>query len=96
MRTSECKGCGAKIVWALTARGKRMALDAEPAASGTFFITGTTTVTGEDTNIPLTFKIPEPKPEGPRFTPFPGPRYVPHWVTCPNRDDFRKPRKEKP
>ena len=29
-KTSNCRSCGAEIVWAVTATGKRMPLDAKP------------------------------------------------------------------
>lgn len=31
---SQCRSCGADIVWALTTNGKRMPVDAEPSAEG--------------------------------------------------------------
>ncbi|WP_431976152.1 hypothetical protein [Micromonospora haikouensis] len=32
--TEKCRSCPAEIIWAVTERGKRMPVDAEPAAGG--------------------------------------------------------------
>jgi hypothetical protein len=34
LRVQACRSCSAPIVWALTERGKRMPVDAEPSADG--------------------------------------------------------------
>ncbi len=38
MEQGRCKSCGAAILWARTARGKWMPLDAQPHAQGTVAI----------------------------------------------------------
>jgi hypothetical protein len=83
MRTSACKGCGEAIIWCRTGRGKKMPLDAEPSSAGDFVIEF------EDTNDPLTRKLPNDA-----AATYTGDKYVAHWVTCPNRDDFRKRKDE--
>ncbi len=35
---AQCRTCEAPIVWALTQNGKKMPLDAEPSAEGTFVL----------------------------------------------------------
>lgn len=37
-RKSECRSCGAAIVWTKTASGKQMPCDYEPAEAGDFFL----------------------------------------------------------
>lgn len=35
---SVCRSCGAPVIWTLTASGKRMPVDAEPRADGTYVL----------------------------------------------------------
>jgi len=79
VRISECKGCGAAIVWCRTGRGKKMPLDAEPSSAGNFVIEH------EESNDPLTRRL-----SNDAAATYTGPKYVAHWGTCPNRDDFRQ------
>lgn len=73
---SRCRSCNAEIIWAVTEKGKRVPLDAEPAErpSGLFRIE------------------PQPRPgtellavsvSGQKV-------YLSHFVTCPNADQHRK------
>jgi hypothetical protein len=39
MRISECRTCKAEIIWTVTTNGKKMPVDAEPDAAGTFVLT---------------------------------------------------------
>lgn len=39
MKAGKCRSCGARVVWAVTEHGRRMPLDAEPVAGGTFTLT---------------------------------------------------------
>jgi hypothetical protein len=34
--TSECRSCGAPIIWTVTEKGNRMPIDAEPSSDGRF------------------------------------------------------------
>jgi len=79
-RVSECKGCGAEMVWARTARGKKMPLDAEPSRDGNFVLEG-------DPIDPETRRLPND--EAARYT---GDKHTAHWGTCPNYTDFKRPR----
>jgi len=38
MKAEKCRSCGAPIVWAVSARGKRMPFNAEPTAAGTWHL----------------------------------------------------------
>ena len=38
--SAKCSSCGAAIVWAKTTKGKRMPVDAEPAAGGNINLDG--------------------------------------------------------
>jgi len=79
-RVATCKGphCGAEIVWCRTQKGKRVPLDAEPTKDGDWLIEGP-----EGEPNPVAVKLPT-------HAEYTGPRYVAHWVTCPDRDHFRK------
>lgn len=43
-RTSRCRSCNAEIIWAVTATGKRMPVDAAPSANGNIHLEGTTAI----------------------------------------------------
>ncbi len=80
MRTSECGSCRAPIIWTVTHKRKRMPVDAEPR---------------EDGNIVLrqegdTVVAEYPGKEHPSLFEAPRPRYVSHFSTCPDRDEWRK------
>ena len=69
-----CRSCGAAIVWAHTAKGKAMPLDAKPRADGNVVLEdGVATVLG-----PLELLAAK------------GPRYMPHHATCPQGKDWRQ------
>jgi len=78
MRTAECRGCGAPMVWARTGRGAKMPLDAEPSSAGTYVLEN------EDTSNPTTYRMIDPA--------YTGPRYTSHFQTCPKASDFSKKR----
>ena len=78
---SNCRSCGAEIIWARTERGKRMPMDAAPvsnhAQSGVF-------VLREMEN-----------PDGPLVIAAWGlentePHYISHFATCPQNDSWRR------
>ena len=74
---ASCRSCGAEILWAETVNGKRIPLDAEPAE-----------------RPQGVFKLIE-RPGNP--TPLATsaatePVYLSHFVTCPNADEWRRPR----
>jgi heat shock protein HspQ len=75
----ECKGCGAPIIWTLTAKKrKRMPFDAEPDQDkGTYWLFP------RDDDAPISEYANEGSLLADR------PRFVPHWATCPAAKKFR-------
>lgn len=83
---SRCRSCGAEIRWARTATGRPMPLDAEPVADGNVAFTGRSVRDARG------FAAPEVRVESqPPMFDNDEPRYVAHFVTCPNADEWRKP-----
>jgi hypothetical protein len=79
---SACRSCGARIVWAETISGRRMPVDADPAPDG---------------NLVLAYSSPGAAPMAVVVTPSQPmlddpPRYLSHFVTCPNAEHHRKDR----
>lgn len=81
---STCGSCGAEVVWAVTPAGRRMPVDAEPVDGGNVILhpgiargdAPTATVVG--------------KAVAPALFGDDAPRYVSHFVTCPNADAHRR------
>lgn len=77
MEAATCRSCGASIVWAATAKGRRMPIDFAPVAGG---------------NIDLDLSVVPPlahvlaKTELEHLA---GPAYVSHFATCPNATAHR-------
>lgn len=88
-RPGVCKGCKAQILWVATRSGKMMPVDPEKLSEW---------VTDEMTSGAR--KVTLQDPHGDTLTGWrasmlaPGARqiagYVPHWSTCPNRDEFKR------
>lgn len=78
-----CKGphCKALVLWVAMPSTKRMLIDAEPRADGNVKLLGTKLEDG----TPLAVSITKHEAET-----WDGPRYVPHFATCPDRQAFRK------
>jgi hypothetical protein len=81
MPNTRCRSCQAPVRWAITAsNGKRMPLDPAPVTDGNVWIdhieAGTPVV-----NVGLSHD------DVPRNIPL---TYVSHFVTCPDRDSWRK------
>lgn len=77
---SRCRSCDAEIVWATTAVGKAMPLDAIPNDAGNVEVT-------TDAQSGLLRVIAVHK-EPPMFGE--APVYMPHHGTCPNANEWRK------
>lgn len=77
---SACKSCGAAVVWVRTASGKLMPIDGEPHVDGNLELVGA----GLTGVVYLSANQ--------RAMPPTGPRYLSHFVTCPNAANHRKPR----
>lgn len=75
---SRCRSCDAEIVWALTERGKRMPLDAEPVADGNLYLEPVARP-GDDPYRVRAAREGDPAQH----------RRVSHFATCPNADDHR-------
>jgi hypothetical protein len=78
---STCSSCSARIVWADTASGARMPVDAEPVPDGNLVLTYPTPGRALALIVdPAQTTIDDP------------PRYVSHFATCPNADQHRTTR----
>lgn len=79
---SRCRSCHAEILWVVTAAGRRMPVDAEPVEGGNVAITG---VNGRQQFAAVVL--------GPadrlRAELDDGRRYVSHYATCPDADQWR-------
>lgn len=80
MRISECRSCGAAIVWTVTHNGKPMPVDAEPAEDGNIVLRP------EGERIVAEY----PGRKHPSLFEVPRTHYVSHFSTCPDRDEWRK------
>jgi hypothetical protein len=79
MSTPVCRSCGARIRWArFTRSGKVVPLDADPVPGGNVV------VVGEDRDGPLIDLVSQAAP------PLDSLRYVNHFSTCPQADQWRR------
>jgi hypothetical protein len=80
---SVCQSCGASVTWVLTeATGKRMPLDPEPVDNGNLQIVASRS------GGPVVRYVGQ-TPKG-YVAAKDGPRYVSHFVTCPNAAQHRR------
>jgi len=75
-----CRSCRMPIRWVMTANGKRMPLDPSPDPEGNVWIVGM------EEGVP-SVEVALTADAVPANVPF---RYVSHFVTCPDRDSWRK------
>jgi len=85
VRTAECKGCRALMIWTTTDKGKKLPLNAEPDPKGTYTIDVTYHGGASPTYHAVFVGLMNSEE-------FKGKRYVPHWTTCPERAQFGKKR----
>lgn len=78
--SASCRSCGAPIVWAVTRKGKRMPLDAEPVDGGNVVI-----VEPARGSVPPVAEVREPALTDPSGLA----RYTSHFATCPQADSWR-------
>lgn len=78
---SACSSCGAPIVWAITAAGKRMPLDPEPVAPEGAILAAHRRADGALEVRHVTSSLEMWPDEHPART---------HYATCPNADQHRK------
>lgn len=74
-----CRGCGSAMRWAVTDRGKGIPLDPEPVDIGNLVLDGE-----EGDGRPRVRYVRKGEDTGIL------PRYVAHFVTCPEAKGFRK------
>lgn len=79
---SRCRSCGAEIIWAVTASGRNMPVDAAPSDDGTITVTQ---VGGKN----------RAEVSGPPNLLDDRPRHTSHFATCKFASSHRKPRKKK-
>ena len=87
---SACRSCGAPIEWVRTTNGETMPLDPDPRDDGNLARTGSrsTTRTGSEVDVvryvdPADLPLPGLDPPD---------RYVSHFTTCPDADQWRRDR----
>lgn len=93
-----CSSCGAPMLWAVTERGKRMPVDAEPVESGKFLLShrrvGDPPVAvyqrGPDIAKLRAQHERRSKDQGALFGEGPLRLFTSHFATCPNADQHRK------
>ena len=78
--SAACRSCGAEILWTVTHKGRPMPVDAEPVEGGNIRLRH------DDDGIVAEY----PGKEHPSLFEAPRPRYVSHFATCPERDEWRK------
>lgn len=86
---SACRSCKAPIRWAETDAGKAIPIDPEPVPTGNLVMTHVTVggpVRVRYVRVRYVRKGEQLSPEAPR--------YVTHFVSCPERDQWRKPKEK--
>lgn len=84
---ARCRGCGARMRWVKTEAGKNMPIDDEPNIAGNIILVGFN-------EAQRARKLPVA--EADRLRAMPEDErpviYMPHWKTCPERGQFKRPR----
>lgn len=83
MKTARCFSCGAEIVWAVTTKGNRMPVDAQPSSDGNILLE-------RRPDGALIAVVSEPG--GLELPGLAAPRYKSHFATCPNASEHRRAR----
>lgn len=81
---SKCRSCGAAVLWAITEKGKRIPLDAEPNMKGNTMIEAETVEENGHMTERFVARIVSPLFDGSK------PRYMPHHATCPDAKKWRR------
>lgn len=91
---ASCKSCGAEIVWALTIAGRRMPVDAKPAAAGEGAVVlaamGDPSLTDGRGQWLALMAASINDNERAVLTRVETVLHHAHWATCPNADEHRK------
>lgn len=80
--TTDCRSCHAPILWAVTGKGSSMPVDPDPVPDGNLELL--------DTRPGMQPRVVVVDPQQPTLDE--RPRYVSHFVTCPNADQHRRTR----
>lgn len=86
-----CSKCGAPILWCATVNGKMQPLDLQPDPTGNILLTEEYRQT--DRGVLQQCRVVT-KAERESLFPPAGDRYMPHHATCPNAEEFRKPKRK--
>lgn len=76
-----CRGCGAEMRWALTDKGRGIPLDPEPVETGNLVLADEAA-----DGRPIVRYVRKGEDTGIQ------PRYVSHFVTCPEAESFKRKR----
>lgn len=86
MKTAECRSCGAPMIWAETANGKRMPVDADPVEGASFVL-----VEAPDDGRLLAIHVSKAWPDYMAAGEVDAAdRYTSHFATCPDAGKFRR------
>lgn len=83
MQTSLCGSCGATCIWGLTTKGQKVLCDAVPSESGHIRLEP-----HPDNGVPLAIILTKAPPPGTVV-------YDNHFITCPKRAVWRKPKRKR-
>lgn len=77
MKVSTCGSCAARVIWAITAKGETMPVDADPVDDGDRWL-----VKAKTGSTPIVVKAAEETTHGAL--------YKSHFATCPNAERHRR------
>jgi len=84
-RVTECRSCGAAIIWTKTQKGKNMPVDAEPSSAGNYVLQVHLVEPREDAPAPLTVRLANDA-----AATYTGPKHQSHFETCPDAKRWSK------
>lgn len=82
--SAKCRSCGAEIIWAITTRGKRIPLNAEPTMKGNMVIVDDVIALEHGMSTPPLARAVSPMLEPGQV------RYLPHHAVCPEANRWRR------
>lgn len=83
-KTQKCRSCGRAVIWAVTAKGKRIPLDAEPNVRGNIIVKETQAIVNGHAETQLAAEQVAPLFDAKQS------RYMPHHATCPDAKKWRR------
>jgi len=82
---TQCRSCKRAVIWAVTERGKRIPLDAEPNVKGNVVLSTLGAPENDSPNGPTVYaKVVPPLFSAGQV------RYMPHHATCPQGESWRR------